>query len=100
MRFRVWEEEKKKVLTFLSSKYFFYDPPVDLRYFIECRILILQDQEPCAFVNCRVLEQTALDLLCVVGNFPSTFVPISRHLTAEVPGNLPSIRKERSIPGV
>ena len=53
-------------------------------------------------MNCRVSQSAAFDSLRIAGHLPSQFRPYRRafdSLTAPTPGNLPSIRKERQIPG-
>ena len=53
-------------------------------------------------MNCRVSQSAAFDSLRIAGHLPSQFRPYHRafdSLTAPAPGNLPSIRKKRQIPG-
>ena len=53
-------------------------------------------------MNCRVSQSAAFDSLRIAGHLPSQFRPYRRafdSLTAPAPGNLPSIRKKRQIPG-
>ena len=52
-------------------------------------------------MDCRVSQPAAFDSLCVVGHLPFTFVPAAGRAfdRLRAPGNLPSIRKKRRIPG-
>ena len=51
-------------------------------------------------VYCRVSQPAAFDSLCIAEHLPSIFTLTAFNcLSSPAPGNLPSIRKKRQIPG-